>query len=130
MTEMVTSSSMSGERKQGMDFSARAATKDVARIWRRRPCTPSRRSSTLQRVIGTIRRECLDWIIPFNEAHLRRVLGQWVAHYTRGRPHTSLGPGIPGAPDRVPVQSGNRIRDGQRVVATPILGGLHHEYRL
>jgi putative transposase len=83
-----------------------------------------------ERVIGTIRRECLDWMIPFNEDHVRRVRWQWVAHYNRGRPHTSLGPGIPNAPDRAAVQSGHRIRDAHRVVDTPILGGLHHEYRL
>ena len=46
-----------------------------------------------ERVIGTIRRECLDWMILLNEAHLRRVLREWVAHYNRGRPHASLGPG-------------------------------------
>jgi transposase InsO family protein len=83
-----------------------------------------------ERVIGTIRRECLDWMILLNERHLRRVLAQWVAHYNRGRPHTSLGPGIPDAPNLAAVPSGHRIRDGHRVVATPILGGLHHDYRL
>ena len=83
-----------------------------------------------ERVIGTIRRECLDWMMPFNEGHLRRVLRHWVAHYNRGRPHTSLGPGLPDAPDLAAVPSAHRIRDGHRVVATPILGGLHHEYRL
>jgi len=83
-----------------------------------------------ERVIGTIRRECLDWLILLNESHLRRVLGEWVAHYNRGRPHTSLGPGIPDAPDLPPVPSGHHIRDGYRVVAMPILGGLHHDYRL
>jgi hypothetical protein len=37
-----------------------------------------------ERVIGTARRECLDWVIPLNERHLRRVLTEWVAHYNRG----------------------------------------------
>ena len=83
-----------------------------------------------ERVIGTIRRECQDWMIPFNERHLRRVLQQWVAHDNRGRPHTSLWPGIPDAPDLVPESSGHRIREGHCVLAKPILGGLHHEYRL
>jgi len=32
-------------------------------------------------VIGTIRRECLDWLIPFSEMHLRRILKSWIAHY-------------------------------------------------
>ena len=79
-----------------------------------------------------MRRECLDFVIPFNERHLRQVLEQWVVHYNRGRPHAKLGPGIPDPPrDQVVAQqsSGHRLPAGRRVVATPILGGLHHEYR-
>ena len=85
-----------------------------------------------ERLIGTIRRECLDFMIPLNERHLRWVLTRWVAHYNRGRPHSSLGPGVPDPPlDLVVDQAGgHRIPPGHRVVATPILGGLHHEYRL
>src|SRR5262245_17174546 len=78
-----------------------------------------------ERLIGTMRRECLDWMIPLNEMHLRRVLQLWVAHYNRGRPHTSLGPGIPAASGLAAVESGHRIRDGYRVVDTPVTGGLH-----
>jgi transposase InsO family protein len=48
-----------------------------------------------ERVIGTIRRECLDWMIPLSERHLRSILKSWVEHYNRGRPHSSLGPGVP-----------------------------------
>ena len=44
-----------------------------------------------ERVIGTIRRECLDWLIPMSEGHLRWILKSWVEHYNRGRPHSSLG---------------------------------------
>src|SRR6266849_3102335 len=40
-----------------------------------------------ERVIGTIRRECLDWLIPISESHLRSILTSWVEHYYRGRPH-------------------------------------------
>jgi transposase InsO family protein len=85
-----------------------------------------------ERLIGTIRRECLDFVIPLNERHVRSVLREWVAHYNRGRPHTSLGPGIPDPPhDRLAsFSSGHQIRDGHRIVAEPILGGLHHEYHL
>jgi putative transposase len=85
-----------------------------------------------ERLIGTIRRECLDFIIPPNEQHVRRLLREWIAHYNRGRPHSSLGPGIPEPPpDRLaPFSNGHQIRDGHRVVAEPVLGDLHHEYRL
>src|SRR6516225_10623517 len=48
-----------------------------------------------ERLIGTVRRECLDFLIPLNERHLRSLLKEWVTHYNRGRPHASLGPGIP-----------------------------------
>ena len=48
-----------------------------------------------ERVIGATRRECLDWLIPFNERHLRLLLLEWIGHNNRGRPHTSLGPGFP-----------------------------------
>jgi len=84
-----------------------------------------------ERLVGTIRRECLDFLIPLNERHVRRILKAWVAHYNRGRPHSSLGPGIPepgGIP--TPQRSGHAIPSTQRVAASPVLGGLHHEYRL
>ena len=53
-------------------------------------------------------------------------------HYNRGRPHASLGPGIPGLPryEAEEPSNGHRVPDGRRVVAAPILAGLHHEYRL
>ena len=60
-------------------------------------------NSLCERVIGALRRECLDFLIPLTEAHLRIVTKNWVAHYNRGRPHTSLGPGIPDAPVNLPV---------------------------
>jgi putative transposase len=85
-----------------------------------------------ERVIGTIRRECLDWLIPFHERHLRGILRAWVPHYNRGRPHASLGPGIPElSPARIrPVPTGHRLPSSGRVIATPVLNGLHHEYQL
>ena len=85
-----------------------------------------------ERLIGTIRRECLDWLIVLNDQHLRSILKEWVAHYNRGRPHASLGPGIPGATRDEARQpsNGHRIPNGHRVVAVSILAGLHHEYRL
>jgi putative transposase len=89
-------------------------------------------NSLCERLIGTLRRECLDWIIPLSEGHLSKVLASWMAHYNRGRPHSSLGPGIPD-PRLVdlPVKPcRHRLPVGHRVVATPILGGLHHEYSL
>jgi transposase InsO family protein len=59
------------------------------------PARAPQANAFCERVIGTIRRECLDFMIPMSERHLRAILGEWVDHYNRGRPHASLGPGIP-----------------------------------
>jgi len=85
-----------------------------------------------ERLIGTMRRECLDWLIPLHERHLRGILREWVTHYNRGRPHTSLGPGIPEPSPALirPEPTGHHLPAHGRVVAMPILHGLHHEYRL
>ena len=66
-----------------------------------------------------------------NEGHLRAILREWVTHYNRGRPHASLGPGLPDPPkDQVVGANGYKLPDAHRVVATPILGGFRHEFRL
>jgi putative transposase len=84
-----------------------------------------------ERLVGSIRRECLDFMIPLNERHLRRLLREWVCHYNCGRPHSSLGPGIPNEVrpgterHRTPCQW---LPKKAQVISRPILGGLHHEY--
>ena len=83
-----------------------------------------------ERFIGTARRECLDWMIPLSERHLRRVLAEWVPHYNRERPHSALGPGLPDAPNDPTAPTGHRLPPGHRVVTRARLGGLHHDYRL
>jgi putative transposase len=85
-----------------------------------------------ERVIGTIRRECLDYLIPLNERHLKRLLREFISHYNRGRPHSALGPGFPEPIQETVPASGHRHRlpADHRVAQTPLLCGLHHEYRL
>ncbi len=62
------------------------------------PVRAPKANAFCERLIGTIRRECLDFLIPLGERHIKRVLREWVGHYNRGRPHSSLGPGIPEPP--------------------------------
>jgi transposase InsO family protein len=85
-----------------------------------------------ERVIGTIRRECLDWLIPLSEPHLRSMLKEWVRHYNVARPHMALGLGIPDPPAEVRANEKSRHHFGARTVvcARSVLGGLHHEYSL
>jgi putative transposase len=86
-----------------------------------------------ERLLGTLRRECLDFLIPLTENHLRHFLHDWVLHYNAGRPHMALGPGIPQPPPHVPAPRHayrHRLPAHLRVAAHPILEGVHHEYRL
>jgi hypothetical protein len=75
-----------------------------------------------ERVIGSIRRECLDHVIVFNEAHLRRLLRSYLAYYNATRPHQALHNESP-HPREVQTPAGGRI------VAIPQVGGLHHRYQ-
>jgi transposase InsO family protein len=74
-----------------------------------------------ERVIGTIRRECLDHVIVLGETHLRRVLKEYLAYYHGSRTHLGL---EKDAPVSRPIQS----PDVGPVASEPILGGLHHRY--
>jgi transposase InsO family protein len=113
-----------------LDDSIRALGIEVLRS----PVVSPKASGICERVIGTIRRECLDCLIPISEAHLRAILKEWVAHYNGGRCHGALGPGVPDPPREqmlVPQsETRHRIATGSFVLAKSILGGLHHEYSL
>jgi transposase InsO family protein len=75
----------------------------------------------VERVIGTIRRECLDHVIAFNEASLHRHVKSFMTYYHESRTHLSL---AKDAPESRPVQG----PDLGRLVAIPQVGGLHHRY--
>jgi len=75
----------------------------------------------VERVIGSLRRECLDYIVIFNERHLRRVLSTYIDYYHQTRTHLSLDKDCPDPRPVMPPGSG-------RVVAIPQVNGLHHRY--
>src|SRR6202142_2903695 len=72
-----------------------------------------------ERLIGSIRRECLDHIIVLGEAHLRRILKSYTRYYNETRTHLAL--------DKDAPLSRTVMRAG-RILCRPVLGGLHHEY--
>ena len=73
----------------------------------------------VERLIGSIRRECLDHLIIFGEAHLRRVLRAYSDYYNRSRTHLSLDKDTPLSR---PILQEGRIR------SIPHMGGLHHSF--
>ncbi len=76
----------------------------------------------VERLIGTVRRECLDHFIILNEAHLRRILNEFFDYYHNARTHRSLDANSPQPRSIEPPERG-------KAVATPQVGGLHHRYR-
>ncbi len=110
--------------------------RSIARMGLRVLRTPYRSpqaNGLCERVVGTLRRECLDFPVPLTEKQLRRVLRSWVTHYNQGRPHSRIGPGFPDPPDELPAALQEHrflIPNQPKVVVHPILAGLHHEYCL
>jgi transposase InsO family protein len=88
---------------------------------RDRPTAPASpwQNRIAERLIGSIRRECLDHIIVSGETHLRRILRSYARYYNDIRTHRSLDKDAPVAR---PVQRTGRIK------SFPILSGLHHHY--
>ncbi len=103
----------------GSDFIPKAARLGITTILT--PVQAPKANAIAERVIGTIRRECLDHLIVVNERHLRRVLREYIIYYNAARPHQTLALHPP---------NGKRSSGGagSAVVARPVLGGLHHVY--
>jgi putative transposase len=113
-----------------LDESIKALGLEVLRT----PIASPRANSICERVIGTIRRDCLDWMIPMSEKHLRAILAEWMTHYNGARVHKELGPGVPDPPkESIPIakaESRHRLSVGTLVRAKSVLNGLHHEYSI
>jgi hypothetical protein len=78
-----------------------------------------RQNSFAERLIGSIRRECLDHIIVLGEAHLRRILKSYARYYNETRTHLALDKDAP---------LSRTVKSAGRILCRPVLGGLHHEY--
>jgi len=73
----------------------------------------------LERLIGSVRRECLDGMLVFGGAHLRQILSSYAAYYNEVCTHLTLGKDAP---------LGRTVQRTGLIVAIPILSGLHHHY--
>jgi transposase InsO family protein len=88
---------------------------------RDRPISPRSpwQNPYVERLIGTVRRECLDQVLIFGEAHLQQILSSYAAYYNKVRAHLALGKNAP---------LGRAVQRSGTIVAIPILSGLHHHY--
>jgi putative transposase len=109
----------------GDEFSRRAKSLQIREI--RTPVRSPKANSIAERFVGTLRRECLDYLFVFNERHLQQVVMEFAEYYNRHRPHRSLN-------QRPPCSAAQELtprvtKPALSVVAQPVLGGLHHVYR-
>jgi len=101
----------------GGDFDKRLARLSITGV--RTPPQAPKANAIAERMVRSIRTECLDHMIVNNQAHLRRVLAEFADYYNRDRPHRSLGLQSP-----VALEAQSR----GHVISRPVLGGLHHAY--
>lgn len=109
----------------GRDFSRKVNSLGVREV--RTPVRAPKANAIAERFVGTLRRECLDHVFIFNEQHPQRIVDEFVSYYNRHRPHRSLGhqSPCPTPATACPASTGPPTR----VIAVPVLGGLHHMYR-
>jgi transposase InsO family protein len=105
------------DRAYGHVFTSRVGAMGI----RDRPISPGSpwQNGCAERLIGTLRRECLDQILVFGEAHLRRVLSAYAAYYNQARTHLALGKDAP---------KHRAIQHSGDIASILILAGLHHQY--
>ena len=108
------------DRVYGADFVLRAKAAGIQTLLT--PFRAPKANAIAERVVRTLRRECLDHVLVLNERHLRAVLHEYVAYYNAERPHRSLGLAPPLPMGRRPAVRGT-------IRSRPVLGGLHHVYR-
>ena len=105
------------DRAYGQTFQRRVRVMGI----RDRPISPGSpwQNGYVERLIGTLRRECLDQMLIFGEAHLRKILTLYASYYNQSRTHLSL---------RKDAPMGRAVQRYGTIVATPVLSGLHHRY--
>ena len=111
------------DSRYGALFDRRLKNLGITQV--RTPFRVPQANSIAERWVRSARQECLDHTFVFGEGHLRRVLAEYVAYFNQWRPHRSIGQRAPCAPT-LPAPS----HQSGTVVATPVLGGLHHVYQI
>jgi transposase InsO family protein len=115
------------DAKFGRDFDAVAKGAGTRIV--RTPVLAPKANSYVERLIGSIRCECFDHVLVVNETHLQKVLDEYCGFFNRARPHQGIGQRRPATADQPALVASSAVTSGV-VVAYPVLGGLHHDYRL
>jgi len=111
------------DSKFGSCFARVAATSSIKIL--KTPYHAPRANAICERFLGSVRRECLDHLLILHEKQLHRVLNAYVSYFNQARPHQ-------GIRQQIPERYGRPVpphRDDAKILALPVLGGLHHDYR-
>ncbi len=111
------------DRKYGPAFARVAEATGIAVL--RTAYRAPKQNAACERFLGSVRRECLDHVLVLGEAHLRRVLREYVAFFNGERPHQGVHQRIPDGPAGPVV----RVATRGEIRGIPVLGGLHHTYQ-
>jgi putative transposase len=111
------------DSKFGFCF-ARVATTSAIEILKT-PFHAPRANAICERFLRSVRQECLDHLLILHEKQLQRILNEYVEYFNQARPHQGITQQIP----ELPVPSAPRHNQREKVIAVPVLGGLHHDYR-
>jgi putative transposase len=111
------------DSKFGSSFRRVATTSGIKLL--KTPVHAPRANAICERFLRSVRQECLDHLLILQEKQLQRVLNTYVGYFNQARPHQGIGQHIPEQRRSVPS-----ARDASnKVIALPVLGGLHHDYR-
>ena len=108
----------------GNTFDRRVRNLGIAQA--RTPFRSPRANAIAERWVRSVRTECLDHVFIFNERHLEKVLAEYVGYFNHWRPHRSIGQRGPCAPA---TPAPHRSVQAGKIIAIPVLGGLHHVYQ-
>ena len=109
------------DRKYSSEFERAASGITTLRT----PLRAPKANAVCERFLGSVRRECLDHVVVFDERHLHRVIKEYVAYFNAARPHQ----GISGQTPIPSTRADPETTSNSQIVAFPVLGGLHHDYR-
>jgi putative transposase len=111
------------DSKFGTGFARIAKTSNIEIL--KTPSYAPRANAICERFLGSVRRECLDHLLILHEKQLHRVLNAYIHYFNRSRPHQ-------GIKQRIPEQQAGSMphhHESGKVIAFPVLGGLHRDYR-
>ncbi len=111
------------DAKYGPHFEAVATGTGIEVL--RTPIKAPRANAICERLLGSVRRDCLDHLLIVSEAHLRRVLEEYATYFNHARPHQGINQQVP----QLEESQGPSGGETANIISFPILGGLHHVYQ-